>query len=235
MCNLNCSYCYARKRARRWNTFMKKDVLDLCLSKLVNNNYRVNILGGEPSLYPYLSYLIDSLERNPCVEQVRIYTNGIKDLRKYKSDKVKLFYSTHGNEACKTKDNLTDILNKADIDDVIIIMLENDDRLFDFYHKVEHLNISAQYIANGGIPDFRNHPLDFLQVNINNSNKILPQKDYFNLRGECYIDSFSIDVDGTVNNCFLKDVNIKNVDFKPQFFKCNLKECNAICNMYIKR
>lgn len=237
-CNMKCSYCYARKE-EPWNTMMKKNVLNLCLKRLreIEKPTHINLLGGEPSLYPNLTYLLEELEKIENVKLVKIYTNGIKDLRKYKSDKVKLVYTTHAKEAQK-KDNLGEILLKVQADDYITIMLEDDEKLLDFYEKVKHFKkIEANFIQDNGIPDFREHPLSFLQNICDYNGRIINQEEYnsIDIKGYmCHMNYFSVNYDGEVTNCLQKG-NIKDFEFDDDYLPCPYEHCTQTCYMYQRK
>lgn len=236
-CNMKCSYCYARKE-NPWNVMMKKDILNLCLDRIrKTKDCHVNILGGEPSLYPFLKYTIEQLEGMPYVKLVKIYTNGIKDLRKYKSAKVKLVYTTHGKEA-QDWNNFGEILAKIEPDDYLTIMFEKDENLPKFYEQVKHLeNIEGNFIQYNDIPDLSPHPLDFLQNYCLVNGKKTDQREYVKIRTKglfCNINYFSVDYDGTISNCLQSKglKNIKEIDrFESYYLKCNKEYCEQICYM----
>ena len=237
ICNMKCKYCYARAE-EPWNKMMKKEILDICLRRISSlKECHVNILGGEPSLYPFLEFLICKLESMENVKLVKIYTNGIKDLRKYKSDKIKLVYTTHCREA-QEKDNLNNILSKVQKDDYITIMFEDDPRLLDFYEKIKDFPlIEGNFIQYGNVPDFKLHPLAFLQNECLCNGKIINQEEYSQMdisRCKCHMNYFSVNFDGSVTNC-LQTGSIKDFDFKDVYLQCPYKNCRQVCYMYQRK
>lgn len=82
-CNLNCKYCFA-------NEFVNNDAsqdmtfenFKVAISYHKNNDDRVGIIGGEPTIHPefekFMQYTLDNTENNPIV----IFSNGI-ELYKY--------------------------------------------------------------------------------------------------------------------------------------------------------
>ena len=235
---MKCSYCYARKE-EPWNNMMKKDMLDICLKRIgtIKCKIHVNILGGEPSMYPYLEYLLKELQGIQNVELIKIYTNGIKDLRKYKNTKVKLVYTTHGSEASK-RTNFQDILDKVQPDDYITIMLEDDEDLLDFYDKVKNYPlIEGNFIQYNDVPDYRDHPLSFLQNTCSLDNKLINQEEYRYVKTKglyCHMNYFSVNYDGEVTNCLQKG-HIKNFVFRDTYLKCPYENCRQTCYMYQRK
>jgi len=237
-CNMKCSYCYARKE-EPWNTMMKKDILELSLRRIrgINKPMHINLLGGEPSMYPSLKYLLEELEKNDNVKLIKIYTNGIKDLRKYKSAKVKLVYTTHGKEA-QSRTNLQYILDKVEKDDYITIMLEDDPELLEFYEKVkDYPLVEGNYIQYNDVPDFRGHPLSFLQNICKVDGKTVNQIQYNDVHTKglkCHMNYFSVNYDGEVTNC-LQRGHIKDFDFNDVYLDCPYEFCKQTCYMYQRK
>lgn len=243
-CNMKCSYCYARKE-NPWNVMMKKDVLNLCIDRISKSaKCHVNILGGEPSLYPFLKYLLERLEEMENVTLVKIYTNGIKDLRKYKSSKVKLVYTTHGKEA-QSRTNFDDIFSKIEEDDYLTIMFEKDSSLTKFHEeirkKVPNIELEGNFIQYNDTPDLSPHPLDYLQNHCSLDGRKIDQREYVKINMKdinCNINYFSVDYDGTISNCLQTkgEQNIKDIDkFRSSYQKCPREHCEQICFMYQRK
>lgn len=64
ICDLKCSYCYARAD-RNWNSITKKNQIDEIINKIkiIDKKIEIILLGGEPSLSPYYFYILDELSK----------------------------------------------------------------------------------------------------------------------------------------------------------------------------
>ncbi len=95
ICNLKCSYCYARKN-KKWSEILSKKDLCKILEYLssVNFNFKITLLGGEPTFYPYLNFVIDELNKNNHCKIIEVFTNGMKYFN-FKSSKIDLYMSYH--------------------------------------------------------------------------------------------------------------------------------------------
>jgi len=75
-CNADCSFCYAKKFQKKfkkdmdWKTFKK--LIDLFIKEGKNE---VSFLGGEPTIWPYISQAVSFLKKRKI--QVNFFTNGI--------------------------------------------------------------------------------------------------------------------------------------------------------------
>jgi len=95
ICNLKCSYCYARK-TKPWGEILKKSDLDIIIKYLqkIKFKFKICLLGGEPTLYPNLECLIDKLDKIQNCITIEIFTNGLKYID-FKSKKIDLNMSWH--------------------------------------------------------------------------------------------------------------------------------------------
>lgn len=81
ICNYKCGFCYVRERHKNdTNIFMSRNKILSVLDSIDKSRYKVNliILGGEPTLYPYLN---DILSRK--YYKTTLISNGSKDLSKF--------------------------------------------------------------------------------------------------------------------------------------------------------
>lgn len=62
ICNFKCSYCYARK-SEQWNKILSNKQIDhiIKIFKNSNHNFQISLMGGEPSLFPKISSLVEKL------------------------------------------------------------------------------------------------------------------------------------------------------------------------------
>lgn len=158
ICNQKCEYCYARKITKNWNKMWSKSQLNIVLNKIKNVNefFNLEILGGEPTLYPFLNTIIDEMDRCNSCKKIQLTTNGTKDLTKFKkSEKIKYIISVHPSDI---KDELMLFKNiefvKNYDHDITIMLLnrnKNDIKLVNSYiDKVKKITdrISFSMILN---------------------------------------------------------------------------------------
>lgn len=79
---------------------MPKKSLDILISKIKNSSAQVvlNILGGEPTLYPYIEYFIQSVTKFDTVKRCSLFTNGVKEPPEIDSPKYEITPSWHPTE-----------------------------------------------------------------------------------------------------------------------------------------
>ncbi len=96
ICNLKCSYCYARQ-TKKWNDYLKYDVFLSIFNKIQNlkKSYEISLLGGEPTLWKFLSTSIKKLQNDPFCKRIEFFTNGIKKINIH-SNKTTIFLTYHG-------------------------------------------------------------------------------------------------------------------------------------------
>lgn len=76
-CNIRCSWCYARETNYISKDQMSIEDLDKVLSFIIDSNDKdIIILGGEPTVYPHLEYLLTKCKQNNL--RTTLVTNGLK-------------------------------------------------------------------------------------------------------------------------------------------------------------
>jgi len=113
ICDLHCSYCYARA-LEEWHNIPSKDKLDIHLENIKNIDKEVEVvlLGGEPTLSPSYFYLLDQLNTYPNIVSVAILSNAQKKFtpdwvaqhQKYKNFFFNITYHPNDSDIKKTKD-----------------------------------------------------------------------------------------------------------------------------------
>jgi 7,8-dihydro-6-hydroxymethylpterin dimethyltransferase len=79
-CNLKCPTCFAESSPARASVAPLAEVLASIDTRLSRENGRIDVLmlsGGEPTLYPWLTELLDEVARRPIV-RVLVNTNGLR-------------------------------------------------------------------------------------------------------------------------------------------------------------
>jgi len=96
-CNLHCSYCFAQEEMNSKKA-MNITMENFCkyLDFLKNNNFNdVRLIGGEPTLHPDLSKLIQKVIEYKCFNEILIFTNltfnhEIAELLVKQNEKIKI-------------------------------------------------------------------------------------------------------------------------------------------------
>ena len=239
ICNYKCKYCCNNRRNK---IFLSKEELDIFINHIIKYNKKttVTILGGEPLLYPYLSYMVEKLTNLDNVLRIEIYTNGSKII-KLKSKKLHIIFSYHVDEFKKDKDKFIfkNLLNYKDQCELAPLIFnykpENYDEIFDFCN---HNNIPIMYEY------LRSKNKTFIDKKFYgrrlcyeyNGQKVSLEYIFNNkinnfYHWQCTQSILIIDVKGNVSDCSGKIGNIfdRNFRFKINEIQCNKLGCNTDC------
>lgn len=75
-CQLNCNFCYFKNKRDYYNKYLPKNYWINLINKLkVNDVVYLSILGGEPTLYPYIDYILKHVDKIKM--KTTITTNGV--------------------------------------------------------------------------------------------------------------------------------------------------------------
>ncbi len=74
ICNFRCSYCYVEEEKERTNELSRNEIKDVILQAKNLGARKIIILGGEPSIYPHISEMIDFLDNEEL--EIEMFTNG---------------------------------------------------------------------------------------------------------------------------------------------------------------
>lgn len=138
VCNFSCKYCY--RTPFRENKYIASiediDAMTKNISKLHISTFKV--LGGEPLVYPNLEYLLDSLQKNNNISDLKVLTNGyLTDKLEYLADKYKnvyFRYSIHISQSNLSENNIKQLL-KPNIKFRILCDFTHQDKI-DYYVKL---------------------------------------------------------------------------------------------------
>lgn len=80
-CTNSCPYCFAATEMQRNSekNILKKEDLDVFLdfAEKEKQPIRLNVIGGEPLIYPHLDYLLERLAKSPGISHMVFFTGGI--------------------------------------------------------------------------------------------------------------------------------------------------------------
>lgn len=99
ICQLNCSYCYARNEyGDKWGKLMSKENINRCVEAFGRSSlsFNLGLLGGEPTLGPHYFHIIEKVSELKNNQKIYVTTNGYKDLTNHpKFDNVAFLFSYH--------------------------------------------------------------------------------------------------------------------------------------------
>lgn len=80
VCNLKCPYCFANEFVNKDKNEISEEAFDKAVEFIVGDGTHstVGLIGGEPTIHSNFEYLLRKLIRNPKVNKIVIYTNGIQ-------------------------------------------------------------------------------------------------------------------------------------------------------------
>lgn len=136
ICQLNCSYCYARNEyGDKWGKLASKPVIDAVIKALSKStlSFNLGMLGGEPTLSPYYTYIIEEIQKLKNSLNLYVTTNGYKDLTSHPVyDNFAFLFSYHPAD-CVDKSlftrNVKSSYNRG-IQTKVNVMLHHDERLW---------------------------------------------------------------------------------------------------------
>ena len=73
-CNFRCAYCYLENRTASPTEMSREEIKDVLIQAKNLGAKKIIILGGEPSIYPYLTEMLDFLDAHSF--EVEMFTNG---------------------------------------------------------------------------------------------------------------------------------------------------------------
>ena len=74
ICNFRCSYCYVPEKKECKGELSKDEIKDVILQAKELGTRKIIILGGEPSIYPHLSEMLNFIDRHGF--DIEMFTNG---------------------------------------------------------------------------------------------------------------------------------------------------------------
>ena len=147
ICQLKCEYCFQTSHSLK---FLSKQKLDIILDQLrkIKVPMEIIMMGGEPTLYPFLNYLIDELYKIKNVRRILIFTNGLRPVdRIHFNNKLKITFSYHCTQKNKQFiiNNLKFLKQNNSIEfDVNVMMVPN--KRIDISEFKKYCNVKPLYI-----------------------------------------------------------------------------------------
>lgn len=239
LCNYKCKYCCNKQKSK---SFLSKKELDIFINCIIKYNHkvRVTILGGEPLLYPYLSYMVDRLTELNNVLKIEIYTNGSKIIN-LKSKKLHIIFSYHIDEFKKDQNkfifkNLLKYKDQCELAPLIFkYQSENYKEIFDFCSE-NNIPIMYEYLRSKNKTfidsNFQNRRLAYVY----NDQPITLEYLFNNNLNSfyhwwCVQSILVIDINGNAFDCsgIIGNIFDSNFRFKIKEIQCNKKKCGTDC------
>ena len=254
VCNLTCSYCFARKD-KVWDEVLETDKIKKIMTLIKQSPYDFNILlfGGEPLLHKDIKEIIETVQSSPKVKNVMILSNGtladglynFKDvfycltLHEISDNQLEKFIK-HCDEidSDKLKINLPlNVYNSALENAYKTLVYEGfkDNIFFSVIYDDDTKNIiplddvkeRLNYI------DFNvdvNHTLNGSQMSYMDFLEVHLTLDPSRDVEQCYINELNIDINGDISNdCMSLESNVYNdIFFFKHFrlgYKCTKTQC----------
>ena len=78
-CNLNCSYCFASEFVNSTSSVISiENFLKIVQFLKKDGCSELGLIGGEPTLYPYLTDVLDVLKHEDLFTKITLFTNGLE-------------------------------------------------------------------------------------------------------------------------------------------------------------
>lgn len=256
ICQLNCSYCYARKEyGERWGQMGKREVVDTVIDALSKStlNFNLGLLGGEPTLSPHYYYILDRLHAIDKFKWVYVVTNAERDLTQHpKYEKIAFLFSYHPAD-CTDRDKFVNNMKHMVSQGYkckVNIMLHHDKNLwpkikemFEICQNIEGLKIHPHFIYGKDVHTLFHYREDFWEYfkfledfekdlvyddDVFNDYQVFHQG-LTNFQGwNCYNNNYEVDVYGGVIKFCLEGKRTNLAD-DPDYFKKITKTIPMVC------
>lgn len=258
ICQLNCSYCYARNMyGKEWGKISSKEVLDAVIEALNRSTlpFNLGLLGGEPTLGPHYYYILEKITALPKFQKLYVVTNAEKDLTSHPDYQGRLawLFSYHPAD-CTDRDrfvaNMKLMVSRGYQCKVNIILHHGKaywpliKEMFEICEQIEGLKIHPHFLYGNKMDKLFNYRKDFweyfsfledyekdLQYDDEVFNDYIVFRDSLtNFKGwSCYNNNYEVDVRGNVVQFCMNEYGGDNLLKNPDFFKNIEKTVPIIC------
>lgn len=257
ICQLNCSYCYARKQyGDDWGKIVGKPTIDVVLEALSRStlSFNLGLLGGEPTLSPHYYYILDRVQEFQNNNGIYVVTNGERDFAQHKDfDRVAFLFSYHPADCTDREKFIRNMQIMVDrgYKCKVNVMLHHDKRYwdniketFELCSKIEGLKIHPHFIYSGNsrkLFHYRNNFWEFFKflgdlpgelvydTDIVNDYQIYHQG-LTNFEGwDCYNNNYEIMSNGSVARFCTPNKQAVNLATDLDFFKRITKTVSMTC------
>jgi sulfatase maturation enzyme AslB (radical SAM superfamily) len=255
ICQLNCSYCYARNEyGEKWGKLGSKQIADGVLDALNNSSlpFNLGLLGGEPTLSPHYYYILDRISAMEKFNRVYVVTNGEKDFTKHPDyEKIAFLFSYHPAD-CTDRDRFfanVKLMKDRGYKIKVNVMLHHGKQYWPLIKEMFEMCADAgirthpHFIYGKNVHTLFNYRKDFWEYfsflkdherelvyddELKNDYEIFSEK-LTNFNGwSCYNNNYEVDVYGRVIKFCLNHERTSLLD-NPTFFKDIVKTVPMIC------
>jgi MoaA/NifB/PqqE/SkfB family radical SAM enzyme len=255
VCQLNCSYCYARNEyGDAWGKLSKREIVDGVLESLrrCSLSFNLGLLGGEPTLSPHYYHVLDSLQDMPQYNRVYVVTNAERDLTKHPEYKGLAFLFSYHPADCtdvnKFLSNLKFVHNKGWQVKVNVMLHHGRE----YWPKIKHMidvcdsmgiKVHPHFIYGKNVHTLFHYRKDFWDYfaflkdrerelmydnDLKNDFEIFSER-LTNFQGwNCYNNNYEVNVEGEVIKFCLDQRRTSLLD-NPDFFKSITSTVPMVC------
>lgn len=254
VCNLTCSYCFARKD-KKWDEVLETSKVKKIMTLIKQSPYDFNILlfGGEPLLHKDIAEIIDTIQESPKVKNIMVLSNGtlasglynFKDvfycltLHEITDNQIDKFIKHCGEiDKDKLKINLPLNVYNASLEKAYKAIVEGgfkDNIFFSVIYDDDTKNIVP-------LDEVRKR-LDYIDFSLDNNHYLngvrMSYMDYLDKHltldpskevETCYINELNIDINGDISNdCMSLESNVyQDIFFFKKFklgYNCTRTQC----------
>lgn len=225
-CQYNCEYCYVKEILTKKISDDIKHVYNGVLDRLElksTPDFRMEILGGEPTTHPNFEHILERLEKNNKCKNLSVNTNFAKPLKYYqkfcdsKYKKLEFSISVHSEYLFRREDKFIKKViefNKLPNTRVFVnVNLHKDIKYFEMYEKIItqlidnglHVGVNYLFTTRTYLSEYENAHFEKIE------NIVTTQKQYLN---GVYIDHdkypYVFD-DGKTEQLDLHEINRRNL------------------------
>lgn len=256
LCQLKCSYCYARKEyGTEWGKLGSREVVDTVLAALEQSSlsFNLGLLGGEPTLSPHYYYILDRVSQFKQSNKIYVVTNAEKDLTSHPYyERLAFLFSYHPAD-CTDVDRFVNnmrLMVERGSQCKVNIMLHHDRNLwpkvkemFEIASSIPGLKIHPHFIYGKDVHTLFHYRKDFWEYfsflkdfdrelmydnDLKNDFEVFSEQ-LTNFQGwDCYNNNYEIDVYGRVIK-FCLDGSRTSLKDNPEFFKNITKTIPMTC------
>lgn len=255
ICQLNCSYCYARNEyGEKWGQLGSRVVADAVLEALSRSTlpFNLGLLGGEPTISPHYYYILDRISSMEKFNRVYVVTNGEKDMSKHPEYKKIAFLFSYHPADCTDPDKFfanVKLMFDRGYKVKVNVMLHHGKAYWDLIKAMIErcdeagIKVHPHFIYGKNVHTLFHYRKDFWDYfaflenrdrelmyddDLKNDYEVFSQK-LTNFKGwNCYNNNYEVDVYGKVIK-FCIDESRTSLLENPDFFKSITKTVPMVC------
>lgn len=225
ICQYQCSYCYATNNELvSYNIEKHNTIVKLVLNKLntTTEDFEIEIIGGEPTLFENLEMVIENLNENKFCKKILLISNFHKEneyfIKLAKFKKLFFTFSYHAEYASKFIKKLSDLGNFIEKNKITVtVNIHDNERFENQINEVIDFVDSSEYVLD------INFLFDTESYKVNYKKEIvekLSRKENFQIPHKYKENEKIYDIDVYYRTAF--DFNYKGWTCEPLIFRINV-------------